>query len=78
MQDDTMSIQAPSILIVAPNGKLKFAMPCFTSPEFTAQAMVTGSVAALLALAKAKVNTGVIFFKNEKNILRLKMKYMGQ
>ena len=78
MHDDTISIEAPSMLIVAPNGKLKFAIPCFTSPEFTAQDMVTGSVAALLALAKAKVNTGDIFFKYEKKVLRLKMKYMGQ
>ena len=50
-----------SILPVAPKGRLKLAMPWVTSPEATAQEIDTGSVAALLAEAKAKVYTGIIF-----------------
>ena len=56
MHDDTIWIEVPSMLVVAPNGRLKFAMPCLTSPESTAREMVTGNVAALLELANAKVN----------------------
>jgi hypothetical protein len=53
-------------------------MPCETSPESTAHEMVTGRVAALLALANAKVNTGAIFLKYDNGFFLLNKKYMGQ
>jgi hypothetical protein len=78
MHDDTIWIEVPSMLVVAPNGRLKFAMPCVTSPESTAHEMVTGNVAALLELANAKVNTGAICLKYESGFFLLNRKYMGQ